>query len=300
MGRTTAIEWTDSTWNPIRGCARVSEGCRNCYAEGVAARFSGPGQAYEGLAEFKGRDARWTGKVRFIEKHLYDPLHWKSPRRIFVNSMSDLFHEAITAEQVYRIFMVMWAAHWHSFQILTKRPERMFDLVKAWLSVDDRLMKAFAPDALPGGGGIPRNSVPLENVWLGVSVEDQATANERLPILAMCPARIRFVSYEPALGPVNWERAMPLQSQRVGIDWIIAGGESGPDARPARAEWIRAARQFCSDYQIPFFFKQWGEFLPAQQDGRGKQDLNCSDEPIRIGKHRAGALLDGHEYKEFP
>lgn len=290
MGQKTAIEWTDSTWNPIRGCTRVSEGCRNCYAEGVAARFSKPGQAYEGLAEFKDHDPRWTGEIRLVWEHLEDPLRWRAPRKIFVNSMSDLFHEGISSDFLARIFEVMAKAPQHTYQILTKRAMRMLSTLAAVNDPESRAM--FEKQYL--------QSWPPENWWFGVSVEDQKTANERLPILAMCPARIRFVSYEPAIGPVNWEQAMPLQSQRVGTDWIIAGGESGPEARPAKAEWIRAARQFCSDYQIPFFFKQWGEFLPAQQDGSGKQDLNCSDEPIRIGKHRAGALLDGHEYKEFP
>src|SRR5712664_827659 len=146
MGKTTGIEWTDSTWNPIRGCSRVSEGCRNCYAESVAARFSGPGQAYEGLAEFKvtkwkegwnpinsreplNREPRWTGEVRLIEKHLDDPIRWKEPRKIFVNSMSDLFHPGVKDDWLAAIFGVMARAPWHTYQILTKRPERMLEVL---------------------------------------------------------------------------------------------------------------------------------------------------------------------------
>lgn len=205
MGAKTEIAWTDATWNPLRGCSRVSEGCRNCYAETVAARFSGPGQPYEGLATRS--PGRWTGEVRLVEEHLTDPLRWKKPRRIFVNSMSDLFHERVPDEWIDRIFAVMALAPRHTFQVLTKRPERML----AYLRSDSgpRIVAAMlAIDTPPGVYEHPPRW-PLPNVWLGVSVEDQKTADERVPLLLHAPAAIRFVSYEPALGPVDFTRWMP-------------------------------------------------------------------------------------------
>lgn len=309
MGKTTGIEWTDSTWNPIRGCSRVSEGCRNCYAESVAARFSGPGQAYEGLAEFRvigeGKpeertEPHWTGEVRLIESHLRDPLRWKEPRKIFVNSMSDLFYERLTYGQVNRIWNVMRQAEQHTFQVLTKRPKIML----AWML---------------------ENCIrPLSNVWLGVSVEDQKTADERIPLLLQTPASVRFISYEPALGPVDlscvpWPNGWrnendavsdgidPLRFSASHLDWVICGGESGPHARPMSPDWARAVRDQCKRARIPFFFKQWGEWLPYDQVTELAQD--CMSEfvkndaeacPYRFGKNKSGAVLDGVEWKEFP
>src|SRR5690348_2206473 len=174
MGDKSKIEWTDATWNPIRGCSRISEGCRNCYAERVAARFAGLGQPYEGLAKYRGEglrqigdrghiDPHWTGEVRFIEEKLGEPLHWREPRRIFVNSMSDLFHEKVQDIWLNKIFSnVMEIATQHTFQILTKRPERMLKYL-SWRWDDGR--------------------IPMRNIWLGVSVEDQKTADERIPLL---------------------------------------------------------------------------------------------------------------------
>ncbi|MBZ5700274.1 MAG: phage Gp37/Gp68 family protein [Acidobacteriia bacterium] len=249
MGEKTKIEWTDATWNPIRGCSRVSEGCRNCYAESIAARFSGTGRPYEGLAEFKGGDARWTGEVRLIEKHLEDPLHWKEPQRIFVNSMSDLFHPGVKLEWLADIFGVMARAPQHTYQILTKRPDRMLDALRAG-SVPD---VALAFEQTYG------QSWPPANWWFGVSVEDQGTANRLLPILARCPAAVRFVSYEPAIGPVDFFAAMDCNLAAVAeFDWIICGGESCPHARPMDPAWPRSVRNLCSDLGIPFFMKQMG------------------------------------------
>lgn len=191
------ITWTDKTWNPIRGCSRVSEGCRHCYAETVAARFSGPGLPYEGLAA----DGKWTGKVRLIPEHLADPLSWKKPRRIFVNSMSDLFHEGLESEEIAAVFGIMVSAPQHTFQVLTKRPERMRDWIEK-TSVVDCIEAASAR-----GCKLPDFSCGIwpgaKNIWLGVSVEDQKTADERIPLLLQTPAALRFVSYEPALGPVD-------------------------------------------------------------------------------------------------
>lgn len=308
MGRTTGIEWTDSTWNPIRGCTRVSEGCRNCYAESVAARFSGAGRPYEGLAKFVvvdgAPDARWTGELRFVQEHLDDPLRWKEPKNIFVNSMSDLFHPAVTFEWLAAIFDVMARAPQHNYQILTKRPERMLNTLTA--GGDPNVATDFEQTY--------SQQWPPKNWWFGVSVEDQKTANERIPILAKCPARTKFVSYEPALGALDLAAACDDPSL-ASIDWLICGGESGSHARPMHPQWARAIRDQCIDLGIPFFFKQWGEWIPvghaadslAEGDQLPSRGYAWAENPggkpnamVRIGKKRAGAVLDGREWKEYP
>lgn len=286
------ISWCEETWNPIRGCSRVSEGCRNCYAERVAARFSGPGQPYEGLATFRdlkadlGMQSHWTGVVRFIEEHLEDPLHWKRPRMIFVNSMSDLFHEKVSDEWLVKIFNVMIQAEQHTFQCLTKRPERML----AWMRhlYEGRIAPA-----------------PPHNVWMGVSVEDQKTADERIPLLLQTPAAIRWVSYEPALGPVDFTNLNPPNYMNAfghsfglpNLDWIVCGGESGPGARPMHPSWARAVRDQCVVAGVAFHFKQWGEFLPKWTTGAIE---GWENEMQRVGKRAAGRLLDGKEWNQFP
>lgn len=302
MGRTTGIEWTDATWNPIRGCTRVSKGCENCYAERVAARFSGPGLPYEGLATIKGGEARWTGKIRFVDEHLADPLKWKTPMRIFVNSMSDLFHPGVTDDHLADIFDVM-ARTQHTFQILTKRPARMKQVLDA----------AAHPDVARSFELQYGRKWPPHEWQFGVSIEDQKTANERLPILVDCIAAKKIVSYEPALGEVDFELALGgvgCYLQCAAIDWIIAGGESGPNARPVSIHWLRKTRDLCQEIGIPFFFKQWGEWRAIE----GKFDaamlrkplppaMQLSDSPLvywRFGKSKTGSLLDGVEWKEFP
>lgn len=216
MAQSSPIEWTDMTWNPVRGCSRVSEGCRHCYAEKVAARFNGPGQAYEGLATSRG----WTGKVRLIEKHLADPLRIKKPKRIFVNSMSDLFHESLSFEDIDLIFGVMALATQHAFQILTKRPQRAveyfrsFDNSPAAMARGENFAEAFGSvigDFNKWFDGCDRVAESrfwrgLPNVWLGVSVENQAVADERIPLLLQIPAVVRFLSVEPLLGDVDISR----------------------------------------------------------------------------------------------
>lgn len=388
MGAKTGIEWTDSTWNPVRGCSRVSEGCRHCYAEGMAARFSGDGQAYSGLAVMQHGKPHWTGKIEFVEKHLLDPLKWgpvitgcltgrelphakrghcpdckERPRRIFVNSMSDLFHEGVTDEMRDKIFAVMALCRQHVFQVLTKRPARMVEYFGGLLCgrisfAAARIIEANWPRlrVLPTGfrwsiegpamcrvsGGVGEYW-PLPNVWLGVSVENQETADERIPLLLQTPAAVRFISAEPLLGPINLVementvcRFNPLPVGYEGaitfyldslrgcrscvldncdtreeedgwipkIDWVICGGESGPWARPMHPDWARGLRDQCVAAGVPFFFKQWGEYLGAMQEGpkdeEGGQTLNCSDQPTRVGKRGAGALLDGVEWKQFP
>lgn len=309
MSRATGIEWTDATWNPIRGCSRVSEGCRHCYAETVANRFCGPGAPYEGVVQI-GADGKgtghWNGQIRFVEKRLLDPLRWKTPQRIFVNSMSDLFHENVTDEMRDRIFAVMALCPQHTFQALTKRPERM----RGYLNLDSRIRIEIQvarlielrwhkfPQMPEGYAWQPCNIVegesqwPLPNVWLGVSVEDQKTADERIPLLLQIPAAVRFLSAEPLLGSLDISRycwpmcrwwlskygslaaakasgeagAWGLRKQALVwagshfLDWVICGGESGPGARPMHPEWVRSLRDQCAAAGVPFFFKQWGEW----------------------------------------
>lgn len=327
MSDKTGIEWTDATWNPVRGCSRVSQGCVHCYAESVARRFSGPGQPYDGLID--SRTGGWNGKVRFVPDALSQPLRWKRPRRIFVNSMSDLFHENITDDQIDRIFAVMALSPRHTFQVLTKRPERMLAWAThggdgRWGYVDGRarqIWREYSGKEFPAGKMLPFK--PLPNVWLGVSVENQAAADERIPLLLQTPAKVRFLSCEPLLGPISfrWAPYAHVSTgetyreylERTGVineyealmklDWVIVGGESGRNARPMEASWALGLRDQCNAAGVAFFFKQWGEYLPPGQDGNPDSDtlhINASELPIRIGKKAAGRLLDGRVYSEYP
>lgn len=241
----TNIEWTDETWNPIRGCSRVSAGCDHCYAIRQAHRQNHPGGAYEGLTKIRTR-MDWSGVVRLVPEKLDEPLKWRKPRRVFVNSMSDLFHESLPFLDIDDVFETMAEADRHTYQVLTKRPERMLEFCQ-W-----RNQRWGRP--------------PLANVWLGISVEDQRTADERIPLLLQTPAAVRFVSYEPALGPVDFGPTW-MDRDRYGancidggatIDWIIVGGESGPGARPCDVAWIRSVVQQCKAAGVPCFVKQVG------------------------------------------
>ena len=218
------IEWTESTWNPVRGCTRVSEGCRFCYAERIAARFSGKGMAYEGLAINTKTGPKWTHEVRPVRSLLNEPLKWKKPRRIFVNSMSDLFHEKINLEYIQEVFSVMKEADWHQFQVLTKRASRLLEYS-------------------------PKLPWP-PNVWMGVSVEDEHVMN-RVDDLRKTGAHIKFLSLEPLIGPLP-------DIVLDGINWVIVGGESGPGAREMKKKWVIDIRDRCLKDGVPFFFKQWG------------------------------------------
>ena len=220
----SSIEWTESTWNPVRGCTRVSEGCRFCYAERIAARFSGEGLAYEGFAKNTKTGPQWTREVRPVPALLNEPLKWKKPRRIFVNSMSDLFHEKIELDYIQKVFAVMEKAHWHKFQILTKRASRLLE---------------YSTD-LPWP----------DNVWMGVSVEDNRVL-DRIEELRETGAKIKFLSLEPLIGPLT-------DLNLSNIDWVIVGGESGPGAREMKKEWVIDIRNQCAAEDVCFFFKQWG------------------------------------------
>jgi len=244
----TSIEWTDETWNPTRGCSRVSAGCEHCYAERQAIRHAGPGRPYEGLVRMVNGHPVWTGRVVTVPEKLEEPLRWRKPRRVFVDSMSDLFHDDLPVDFLADVFAVMAIATRHTFQVLTKRPTNMLALLSSgnfWIAVNAALWRRCEP-VLPGGAPLI-----LPNVWLGVSVEDQASADERIPLLLETPAAIRFVSYEPALGPVSLCAA-------IKVDWIIVGGESGPGARPIELAWVRDTIAWGRCSGVPVFVKQLG------------------------------------------
>lgn len=337
MADRTGIEWTDASWNPVVGCSLVSPGCTNCYAMGQAARIVrcseglGRSSTYDGTIEtVKGRPV-WTGKVALAsEATLTQPLRWKRPRRIFVNSMGDLFHEDVPDEWIDRVFAVMALSPQHTFQILTKRSARMrgyFEKVRheggicdsmsiIWqraveIATERNLMAHYQPQLHV-----------LPNVWLGVSAEDQRRADERIPDLLATPAAIRFVSAEPLLGPIdftNLDHTWTCRSERVHgisalwkttlrprLDWIIVGGESGPNARPMHPDWARVIRDQCAAAGTAFFFKQWGEWKGC---GPGRiQESDCTalhkwDDrafSCRVGKARAGRLLDGVTHDGMP
>ena len=221
------IEWTEATWNPIAGCAIVSPGCTNCYAMRMAARLQAMGMAkYAGTTRKSGKRHVWTGRVNIDAKALAAPLAWTKPRRIFVNSMSDLFQEEADEKFIRQVWDVMERAPWHSFQILTKRPERMLEILSK------------------------SRFQTLPNVWLGTSVESEDYLG-RIDLLRRVPARIRFISFEPLLGPI-------LAPDLRDIHWAIVGDESGPRARPMEEWWVEQLHDACERQGVAFFFKQWG------------------------------------------
>jgi protein gp37 len=235
----TKIEWADATWSPVTGCDKVSPGCDHCYAAAIATRFAGTKGFPQGFAV--------TLRPGALEK----PLHWRKPRRIFVNSMSDLFHDHVPDDYIAAVWAVMEAAPQHTFQILTKRPGRM----RSWV-------RRHRPDPLPG-------------VWLGVSAEDQHWADVRLPILADTPAAVRFVSAEPLLGPIDLAAHLPT------LNWVIAGGESGPGHRPMHPDWARDIRDQCLAGGVPFLFKQHGGRTP-EAGGRELDGRTWDQYPLRV------------------
>jgi protein gp37 len=243
----TSIEWTDVTWNPVAGCTVLTAGCTNCYAMRLAARLAAMGmKKYAGLTRRSGGRAVWTGRVKLDKPSLAAPISWKKPRRVFVNSMSDLFHDKVPPDFIRLVWTVMRETPQHTYQILTKRPDRMADILAA-------------PDW---------NVLP--NVWLGTSVED-ARVLYRLDELRRVPAAVRFVSFEPLIGPV-------AAADLTRIGWAIVGGESGPRARDMRPEWVDEIEAICRSSGTAFFFKQWG----------GKN------------KKRTGRMRRGRTYDEMP
>ncbi|MGQ0739950.1 MAG: phage Gp37/Gp68 family protein [Bacteroidota bacterium] len=274
------IEWTNKTWNPVTGCTKVSQGCKNCYAERIYERFNGKGT-------FK--------NVICHDDRLQQPLRWRNHSLIFVNSMSDLFHEDVPFSFIYEIYLIMQRAHWHTFQILTKRVKRMLQFYSVYAELVN----------------------PVPNVWIGVSVEDQQTADERIPLLRSIPAEVKFLSCEPLLGLVDLVNIRGGESDAfnpgdAGVQWVICGGESGHGARPMHPEWARSLRDQCKRARTPFFFKQWGEWSPlgGRTTNGSKYRLAKSatllggekgyTEVYRVGKKKAGRLLDGVMHNEFP
>ncbi len=284
MGDKTGIAWTSATWNPLRGCTKVSAGCTYCYAETMAARFAGPSQPYEGTIV----DGRWSGKIRLVPEALAQPLRWRRPRRIFVNSMSDLFHPDVPDDYIAAVFGVMAMAWRHTFQVLTKRPERMAKWVSSVtteqiaiglrrydvdFSLDEDQVVAtmnyvngwarwreMPDDGNPCNG--TKSRWPLPNVWLGVSVEDQRTAEARIPLLLDAPAAMRFLSCEPLLGKVDLAysafNGADSFGTMPGLGWVIVGGESGPKSRPCGVGWIGRIVADCARAKVPCFVKQLG------------------------------------------
>lgn len=327
MGARSSIEWTNASWNPTRGCSRVSRGCQNCYAERIAARFSGRGQPYEGLVHSTGV---WNGRIILAHQALAHPLRWTRPRRIFVNSTSDVFHPGVPDDWLDRIFAVMALSPLHTFQVLTKHPARMLAYVEqirreAWEHHAAAILHATfggtLAEAIARADRRALHSRPLPNVWLGVSVEDQVALDERVPILARTPAACRFVSAEPLLGPLDftpphWRGTEHHKHDWLhALDWLIAGGESGPGARPMHVSWVRALRDACASRAdhgrppVPFFFKQWGNWLHASQlatrepestDEVYRWTNEAADFSVRMPKKRAGRMLDGRTWLEFP
>jgi len=389
----TKIEWADVVWNSFRGCLKVSEGCKNCYAITTAhqlnTRFKNAGneaarkvaEKYSGLTKvLNNGEKNWTGEVQVDYDTMMQPFKWKKGKRIFVNSMSDVFYEKISVADIAILFAVMFLTPQHTYMILTKRPERMNEVlnseeftrnvnfvvsnmkidllkqkdVKGWLETTKEIL--LSNELLPHCKNIC--SFPFKNIWLGVSVENQATANERIPLLLSTPAHIRFLSMEPLLDAVylnrisvmmypdrNMLESSCLHTYNVpytsfqgdgkphmilnctfknSIDWVIVGGESGSKARPMNPRWVEHIKNCCEGANVPFFFKQWGEYVPVEnsvhdepffinEKGYGvpmdfevipKNKIHqfelSNNYVYKIGKHKAGRLLNGKEYNEFP
>jgi protein gp37 len=302
----TKIEWTEYSWNPVSGCTPISEGCQNCYAKRMANRLRGR----------CGYPADEPFKVTLHKDRLEEPLRWKKPRRVFVCSMGDLFHEDVPRWMRFEVMDIILQAKQHTFLILTKRPANMKEFFEWYYSKAGRTIET------------------IKNLWLGVTAENQQRADERIPILLQIPAAVRFVSVEPMLGPVDLSLSDGVDlSMSVGtglkpgksylinsLDWVICGGETGPGARPMHPDWVRNLRNQCQEAGVPFFFKQWGEWFPRDQwewnpelvlpddeyafrDGSGTHVFESIDGlcPVhRVGKKAAGRILDGQIWDEMP
>ncbi|RWC23136.1 MAG: phage Gp37/Gp68 family protein [Mesorhizobium sp.] len=397
MADKSAIEWTDATWNPIVGCSIVSPGCTHCYAMGMAARIEAmtaalqaKGQTgaphYAGTTHKVNGNTIWTGKLAMAPEHiLTQPLRWARPRRIFVNSMGDLFHEDVPDAWIDQVFAVMALAPQHTFQVLTKRAKRMREyMTERWQPAPAHRLEWSGGDAIDipaetkgedredqvraacepfleklglvdtdnddlwtedGNAKAMSWTWPLPNVWIGVSAERQQEADQRIPDLLATPAAVRFVSAEPLLGPIDFTAinrfpnapkefihsllgrvwtdqaglpnpdprwtfpGQPFCDDDRGLDWIIVGGESGPDARAMHPAWARSIRDQCAAADVPFFFKQWGEHRPLTQAEHnqacgavliGNDPYDRDAYVLRVGKKAAGRLLDGIEHNGMP
>jgi protein gp37 len=275
MGDKTGIEWTDATWNPVTGCTHVSTGCDHCYAASLASGRLAHLPAYEGLAE----DGKFNGTIRLLPERLDQPLRWKKPRMIFVNSMSDLFHDGIPDAYIGTVFDVMARATQHTFQVLTKRPGRMRSLLSRWTVDGIQTDPGYLfPPHRPVGSATTKAPLwtPPPNVWLGTSAEDQKWADVRIPQLLGTPAAVRFVSAEPLLGPIDLGLEFDFQRR---LDWVIVGGESGNGARPMHPDWARSIRDQCTAAGVAFLFKQAGEVLAGEWRCKSKKGTDPAEWP---------------------
>jgi protein gp37 len=251
MSSLSKIEWTDATWNPVRGCTKISPGCKHCYAERFAERFRG----------VKGHPFEQGFDLRLVPKKLGEPLRWSEPKMIFVNSMSDLFHEGVPLTFIHKVAATMRLANWHTYQVLTKRSERLRELLCGPL----------------------RTTANHAHIWWGVSVEDRKYGLPRIADLQATPAAVRFLSVEPLLEDIG---KLPLH----GISWVIVGGESGPGARPMKEEWVLSISEQCRAANVPFFFKQWGG-VRKKGAGRKLRGRTHDDFPARVQNQTLPALL---------
>lgn len=351
------IDWLNmpgykgETWNPIIGCSRISEGCEDCYAEKMARRLSAIALSksddeyfdVSGIGNYSlvTLNGKWNGKTRLVPNALEKPLKWRKPRMIFVCSMSDLFHENTPFEWIDKVFDVMVTNPDHLYLLLTKRPERALEYYK-WAG---KQVKDAGFDSYPSQSDNLLDYISeIPFIWLGVSVENQEQADKRIPLLLQIPAALRFISCEPLIGPVDlsqirllpprecithnilngipydwdYEQYFPENRIEPTIQWVIAGGESGPKARPMHPDWVRSIRDQCEGTDVPFFFKQWGQWVDfdhcpdhlkkncGPSDGyqshswyhqKGDRSLNRM---YRVGSHQSGSQLDGKHYKIFP
>jgi protein gp37 len=352
MSFESAIGWTMRTWNCLIGCSKKSKGCMNCYAILVAWRLMhNPNpkiaKRYEGVVERNSAGhLNWTGRINFDDEILMRPLQWREPSRIFVNSESDIFHRKVKRGWIDRMFAVMALCPQHTFQVLTKEAQTAYEYLsdpETPLRIGDASYNdhgvLFTGDPACVSDEFPYLEWPLPNVWMGVSTEDQETADKRIPYLLQAPAAVRWISAEPLLGPVDltaipfgqvWRTSKP-EPYRLSclephyllfdegdielgkIDWVVCGGESGSAARPMHPDWARSLRDQCVAAGVPFFFKQWGEHAPANGEipqmfvrGDGSEDLKVSIEDRRlvgmrrVGKKAAGRMLDGRTWDEYP
>jgi protein gp37 len=282
MSTGTGIEWTEATWNPIAGCTPVSPGCLNCYAATMSARLAAMGQAkYVGLTVKRDGRQVFNGKINFDNDALLAPFKWKKPRVVFVNSMSDLFHEDVPVEFIWKVFAIMASTPQHTYQILTKRPERMAEILTLHNGAAFQIGVLKAAHLIPGQEVISGGwSYPLSNVWLGTSCEDQQRADERIPHLLKCPGSTLFLSLEPLLGPIDYlaswlvgcndqhlrpraecDRLAKRDRNLRSIHWVIVGGESGAKPRPCGVHWVRSIVRQCDAAGVPCFVKQLGANL---------------------------------------
>ncbi len=340
MSDGTKIEWTDATANVVNGCTVVSPGCANCYAMKQAHRFP----VRQGLTRQSPSGMTWTGEVRFSDSALQQVLRWKRPRRIFWNAHGDLFHPKVPRSWQDRCYAGMALTSQHTHQLLTKRsearrdylndpetPGRIYELVCDMVLEGEADVVLLAPGVdehlAPQGTKVRLGLWPLPNVWEGTSVEDQQRADERIPVLLDTPAAVRWISAEPLLGPVElrhwlhdsncpWDPCICSEPREVSLDWVVVGGESGPGARPMHPDWARSLRDQCLSNDVPFLFKQWGEWLPLRDysgsgfwptAGKGCCRLTVDGDqadagyPLqRVGKRHAGRLLDGVQHDGYP